>query len=165
MEFEKISPTGAYVIPSSVQPPLLELKPLPVSLKYVFLGTGETFPVVISSSLTKEKEDALLEVLYKYIQAIGWTIADIKGIDSSVCTHRIFLEDNVKPSRQPQRRLNPNMKEVVRAEVMKLWDVWIIYLIANSTWVSPVQVVPKKSGIMVVANEKNELIPTRTITG
>ena len=120
-----------------------------------FLGTGETFRVVISSSLTKEQETTLLEVLHMYRQAIGWTIADIKGIDSSVCTHRIFLEDNVKPSRQPQRRLNPNMKEVVRAEVMKLWDVDIIYPIADSPWVSPVQVVPKKSGITVVENEKN----------
>ena len=82
--FEKIIHTGAYAIPSSVQPPLLELKPLSVSLKYIFLGTGETFPVVISSSLTKEQETALLEVLHKYRQAIGWTIDDVKGIDSSV---------------------------------------------------------------------------------
>ena len=46
------------------------------------------------------------------------------------------------------------MKEIVRVQVMKLWDVGIIYPIADSPWVSPVQVVPKKSGIMVVANEK-----------
>ena len=42
-----------------------------------------------------------------------------------------------------------------------LWDIGIIYPVADSPWVSPVQVVPKKSGITVVANEKNELIPTR----
>ncbi|VVA34735.1 PREDICTED: LOW QUALITY PROTEIN, partial [Prunus dulcis] len=70
-----------------------------------------------------------------------------------------------KPSRDAQRRLNPNMKEVVRAEVLKLLDVGIIYPISDSKWVSPVQVVPKKSGITVVKNEKNELVPTRTITG
>jgi len=55
-----------------------------------------------------------------------------------------------------QRRLNPNMKEVVRNEVIKLLDNEIIYL---------TQVVPKKSGGTVITNEKNELIPTRTITG
>ncbi|VVA38602.1 PREDICTED: LOW QUALITY PROTEIN, partial [Prunus dulcis] len=70
-----------------------------------------------------------------------------------------------KPSRDAQRRLNPNMKEVVRAEVLKLLDVGIIYPISDSKWVSPVQVVPKKSGITVVKNEKNELVPTHTITG
>ncbi|XP_015965402.1 uncharacterized protein LOC107489149 [Arachis duranensis] len=32
-------------------PPKLELKPLPPSLKYVFLGDGDTYPVIISSAL------------------------------------------------------------------------------------------------------------------
>ena len=57
------------------------------------------------------------------------------------------------------------MKEVVKAEVIKLLDAGIIYPISDSSWVSLVQVVPKKGGMAVVANEKNELIPTRTVTG
>ena len=40
-----------------------------------------------------------------------------------------------------------------------------IYAISDSSWVSPVQVVPKKGGMTVIKNEKNELIPTRTVTG
>ena len=53
------------------------------------------------------------------------------------------------------------MKEVVKTEVLKLLDGRIIYLIFDSKWVSPTQVVPKKSRIIVVKNEKGELIPTR----
>ncbi|KAH9752666.1 hypothetical protein KPL71_014787 [Citrus sinensis] len=64
-----------------------------------------------------------------------------------------------------QRRLNPNMKEVVRTEVLKLLDAGIIYPISDSSWVSHVQVVPKKSGVTVVTNADNELIPTRVTTG
>jgi hypothetical protein len=75
------------------------------------------------------------------------------------------LEENAKPYREMQRRLNPNMKEVVKNEVIKLLDNGIIYLISDSKWVSPTQVVPKKSGVTVITNEKNELIPTMTITG
>ena len=56
------------------------------------------------------------------------------------------------------RQLNPVLKEAVRAEVMKLVDAGIIYPISNSQWVSLMQVVPKKSGVTVVANENNELI-------
>ena len=67
--------------------------------------------------------------------------------------HRIHLEENAKTSREPQRRLNPIMQEVVRAEVLKPLDVGIIYPISDSNWVSPVQVLPKKSGITVVTNE------------
>ena len=56
------------------------------------------------------------------------------------------------------------MKEVVKKEVLKLLDVGVIYPIEDSKWVSPTQVVPKNSGVTVVANEHNELIPTRVTT-
>ncbi|GKA74374.1 reverse transcriptase domain-containing protein, partial [Tanacetum coccineum] len=38
-------------------------------------------------------------------------------------------------------------------------------IISKSPWVSPVRCVPKKGGITVVANEENELILTRLVTG
>ena len=57
------------------------------------------------------------------------------------------------------------MEEVVKKDVLKLLDVGVIYNIADRKWVSPTQVVPKKSGVTVVANEHNELIPTRVTTG
>ncbi|GJY04179.1 reverse transcriptase domain-containing protein [Tanacetum coccineum] len=75
------------------------------------------------------------------------------------------MEDEFKPSVQPQRRVKPNIKEVVKKEVIKLLDTGLIYPISDSPWVSPVQVVPKKGGMTVVKNEKDELIPQRTITG
>ena len=53
----------------------------------------------------------------------------------------------------------------MKKEVLKLLDVGVIYPIADSKWVSPTQVVPKKSGVTVVANENNELIPTRVTSG
>ncbi|GKA78220.1 hypothetical protein Tco_0784757 [Tanacetum coccineum] len=75
------------------------------------------------------------------------------------------MKDKFKPSVQPQRRVNPNIEEVVKKEVIKLLDVGLIYLISDSPWVSLVQVVPKKGGMTVVKNEKNELILQRTVTG
>ncbi|KAL4303036.1 hypothetical protein GQ457_10G010080 [Hibiscus cannabinus] len=79
--------------------------------------------------------------------------------------HKILLEDNHKPTVDAQRRLNQAMKDVVRKEILKWLDAGIIYPISDSEWVSPVQCVPKKGGITVISNEKNELIPTRTVTG
>ena len=75
------------------------------------------------------------------------------------------MEEEAKPIRQPQRRLNPHMQEVVRAEVMKLLQAGIIYPILDSPWVSPTQVIPKKSGITVVKNEKGEEVATRLTSG
>ena len=57
------------------------------------------------------------------------------------------------------------MKEEVRKEVLKLLEAGLIYPISDSSWVSLVQVVPKKGGMTVVKNDRDELIPTRTITG
>ena len=56
------------------------------------------------------------------------------------------------------------MKEEVQKEVLKLLEAGLIYPISDSAWVSPVQVVPKKGGMTVIRNEKNDLIPTRTVT-
>ncbi|GJT50101.1 hypothetical protein Tco_0976258 [Tanacetum coccineum] len=75
------------------------------------------------------------------------------------------MEDEFKPSVQPQRRVNQNIKEAVKKEVIKLLDARLIYPISDSPWVSPVQVVPKKGEMTVVKNEKNELIPQRTGIG
>ncbi|CAN6586221.1 unnamed protein product [Malus baccata var. baccata] len=153
------------LLPSIVQPPTLELKPLPSHLKYIFLGKDETLPVIISSSLTALEEDKLIKVLREHKSAIGWTLADIKGISPTTCMHRILLEEGAKPSREAQCRLNPPMLEVVKKEVIKLLDCGVIYPISDSHWVSPVQVVSKKSGITVVKNEEQELVPTRVVTG
>ena len=57
------------------------------------------------------------------------------------------------------------MKDVVRKEVLKWLNAGFIYEILDSTWVSPVHVVPKKGEFTVIRNEKNELIPTRIVTG
>jgi hypothetical protein len=52
------------------------------------------------------------------------------------------------------------MQEVVRAEVIKPLDAGIIHSISYSKWVSPIHVVPKKAGIIVIKNKDNELVPT-----
>ncbi|XP_075504493.1 uncharacterized protein LOC142541930 [Primulina tabacum] len=150
---------------SSIQEaPSLEMKPLPSHLKYLFLLNNDILPVLVSSTLTGTEEEKMLRVLRKNIKAIGWSIADIKWISSSMCMHKILMEADHKTSTQPQRRLNPAMQEGVKKEVIKLLDAGIIYPISDSRWVSPVQVVPKKGGITVVKNENNELIPTKTVT-
>ena len=79
--------------------------------------------------------------------------------------HRILLEDNAKPSRDAQRRLNPTMMDVVKKEILKLLSVGLIYPSSDSEWVSPIQVVPKKSGITVIKNQNNELVPTQIQNG
>ncbi|RVW18505.1 Retrovirus-related Pol polyprotein from transposon 17.6 [Vitis vinifera] len=120
------------------KPPKLILKPLPTELKYAYLEENKQSPVVISSSFTTTQEDYLLEILRRCKKAIEWKISDLKGIGSLVCTHHIYMEEEARPVRHPQK---------------------------DSPWVSPTQVVPKKSGIIVVQNDKGEEVSTCLTSG
>ena len=91
------------------EPQKLNLKPLAVELKYAYLEDHEQCPIVISSLLSNQQENSLLDILRENKQAIGWKITDLKGIGLVVCTHHIYLEEEAKSVRQPQRRLNPHM--------------------------------------------------------
>ncbi|CAN6708871.1 unnamed protein product [Malus baccata var. baccata] len=83
-------------LPSVIQAPKLELKPIPEHLKYAFLGEDETLPVIISSQLSTEEGKKLIQVLKDHKTAIAWSIADIKGINPATCMHRILLEESAK---------------------------------------------------------------------
>lgn len=151
--------------PSIEEPPMLEQKMLHSHLKYAYLGEGDTLPIIISSTLSEDREQQLLKILKQHKKAFGWSIADIKGISPSICMHKIMLEDDCCSIVEHQRRLNPAMKEVFKKEILKWLDAGIIYPISDSDWISLVQCVPKKGGITVVKNQNEELISTRTITG
>ena len=143
--------------------PTGELKPLPSTLKYAFLDSQQVKPVIISSQLKEEQEKRLLDVLRKNAQAIGWTLTDLRGLDPSLCTHRIFLEES-RLVREAQRQLNPKVWEAVKEEILKWLNVEIIYPISDSQWVSPVHVVPKKVGVTVTMNDKGKEIQTHLQT-
>jgi len=144
--------------------PFAEQKVLPSHLIYLYLGEKEAFSVIIPSHLTKQQEEDLLAVLRKNREAIGWTMADIKGISPSIVQHRIHLIEKAKPKRDPQCQLNPIMQEAVRTEIVKLLDNGIIYPISDSQWASSVHIVPKKAGFTVVENDKKELVQIRLPT-
>ncbi|XP_074290209.1 uncharacterized protein LOC141616940 [Silene latifolia] len=129
-EFESLRKDGN--IEERSMPPQVELKPLPSALKHAFLGPNETYPIIVNSALNDIELEKLLVVVRKFQNVIGYTIDDIKDVSPSFCTHRIYLEDEGSSSIEPQCRLNPNMKEVVRKEVLKLLDVGIIYPISDS---------------------------------
>ncbi|XP_076956082.1 uncharacterized protein LOC143631118 [Bidens hawaiensis] len=111
------------------KPAPLELKVLPSHLEYAYLDEGSNLPVIVSSKLTKEEKSKLIDVL-----------------NPAYCLYRILIEDEYKPVVQ-QRRLNPNMQEVVKKEVLKLMDTGMINPISDSPWVSPTQVVLKKGDV------------------
>ena len=76
----------------------LLLKELSNHLKYAFLEPENGKPVIISTELTRNEEQRLLEILRKYKEVIAWSIEDLKGISPSICIHKILLNDGAKTS-------------------------------------------------------------------
>jgi hypothetical protein len=163
MEEEKIENIGE-INPEEPKVPEVELKPLPKELRYEFLGLDKTYPIIVGDELSPEENEMLLNLLKTHKKVIRYSISDLKVLSPAFFTHRIPMEDQCKPIVDHQRRLTHAMREVVKKEVIKLLDAKIIDLVLHSKWVSLVHCVPKKGGLTVVKNEKNELIPQRTIT-
>ncbi|GJR92560.1 hypothetical protein Tco_0264734 [Tanacetum coccineum] len=114
--FKKINFNTDYKIKTSLEerPTDLELKPLPDNMEYVFLEESFFLPVIISSQLSEENKNKLVSVLKRHKHAFAWKTTDIPRIFPSFCKHKIQLLEDKKPVIQKQRRLNPNMQEVVK---------------------------------------------------
>ena len=68
----------------------------------------------MNSELNNVQTAKLLRELRKYRKALCYSLADIHGISPDPCMHRIHLEDESMTSIEYQRRLNPNLKDVVK---------------------------------------------------
>nr|GEZ27606.1 reverse transcriptase domain-containing protein [Tanacetum cinerariifolium] len=119
---------------SNDEPPEVELKDLPPHLEYAFLGENNKWPVIISKDLSIDEKSALLKFLKSQKQVIAWKLTNIKGIDPEFCSCKILLEEDYSPKFQSQRRVNPNIHDVIKKEVEKPLDAGLIYPILDSPW-------------------------------
>jgi len=102
----KETPLGEYAFEelkkdNPVERAKVELKVFPAHLKYVFLEENDPKPVVINNELSSDKEAWLVEVLKKHKAAIGWHIFYLEGISPSYCMHKIIMDGDYRPMRQP----------------------------------------------------------------
>jgi len=85
-------------------------------------------------------------MLKENLEAFTWSYKEMKGVHPLVCTHHIYIKEGCKPVRQPQRRMNPTLKDILKEELQKLLDAGFIYPVSNTEWVSHLVLVPKKNG-------------------
>nr|GEU40256.1 reverse transcriptase domain-containing protein [Tanacetum cinerariifolium] len=137
---EKLGDPSKFLNPSKSdkssidEPPEVELKDLPPHLEYAFLEGDDKLLVIIVKDLSVEEKTALITVLKLHKRAIAWKLFDIKGIDPDFCTHKILMEYDFEPAVQHQRRVNPKIYDVIKNEVLKLFDAGLIYPISDSPW-------------------------------
>lgn len=103
------------------------------------------------------QKNQLTEILQKHSSTFAWEYTDMIRIDPKTCIKHVYIEQNARLVRQPQWRMNPNLKEIVKEELQKLLNANFIYPISNSQWGSPIVIVPKKDGKSRVCIDYREL--------
>lgn len=94
--------------------------------------------MIVINELTEEELAKLIAIFEKRRYVLGYSIKYLKRSSPTLSTHCIRIDRSCAPSREPQRRLNNMMREVVKKKVLKLLHVKIIYVVPFSEWVSPV---------------------------
>ncbi|XP_015158219.1 uncharacterized protein [Solanum tuberosum] len=84
--------------PSIEEAPKMELKALPIHLRYAFLGENKNLPIILSAALSNAQVEASLIILKKRKAALGWQMSEIDGISPALCMHKIYMEEGHKPS-------------------------------------------------------------------
>jgi hypothetical protein len=103
-------------------------------------------PIKIGSQLTDEEAEMYRALVMEYRDIFAWSYKDLKGIPPGVAQHTIPLIPGAKPVRQKERRMNPNLQLIVKAELERLLQVGFIKPVEITDWVSPMVLVKKKNG-------------------
>ena len=69
-----------------------------------------------------------MKLLLENKEAFAWDDTNMKGISPELCTHQIYIKEGCRLVCQPERRMNPNLREIVKEELQKLLNVGFIYL-------------------------------------
>jgi len=80
---------------SVLKAPKVDLKPLPQGLRYKFLGSNSTYPMIVNAELNDDEVNLMLSELKKYRRAIGYSLSDIKGISASYAIIGSILKTNL----------------------------------------------------------------------
>src|SRR4051812_47825937 len=121
----------------------------PTDDKLVQINLGDGFtpkPIFVGEGLSPSEREDLIKLIREYIDVLAWNYEDMPGLDPQVATHRLNIDPEKKPFKQPQRRFRPAMMEAIEAEVKKLIDSGFIREELHPNWVVNVVPVDKKNG-------------------
>ena len=70
----------------------------------------------LGKSLGQERQDQIVEVTIRHLDAFAWSTSDMPGIDPDFLCHRLTMDPQVRPIRQRRRNFNEERCQVIREE-------------------------------------------------
>ena len=99
----------------------------------------------INQDLALDELERLVTLLKWHKGAFSWEYTDMKGGPYNLCIDHIYIKCNSPTMCQPQQRMNPHLRDIVKEEIQNLLEAGFIYPILDNKWVSPLMIVPKKN--------------------
>ena len=100
----------------------------------------------LGTSLCKESEDKIADVISENMNAFTWSSANMPGIDPGFLCHRLTMDEKIKPVVQRRRKFNEEKCLVIQEETHKLFVVGHIREIQYPEWLANVVLVKKTNG-------------------
>ena len=113
--------------------------------------------IKVGVQLSSEELESYRALVKEYRDIFAWSYKEMKGIPPDVVQHRIPLVPGALPIRQKERRMNPQLQLLVKAELEKLLQAGFIKPVEITDWVSPMVIVKKKNGKLRVCIDYRKL--------
>ncbi|KAK0600228.1 hypothetical protein LWI29_012865 [Acer saccharum] len=101
--------------------------------------------VKIGARLTEQVKKDVTSLLKEYKGIFAWCHEDMPGIDRSVISHNLAVNEKCKPVVQKRRSFNPERSASIKEEVSKLLAARLIREVKYPEWVANVVLVKKKN--------------------
>ena len=114
-----IYPESAKII-DKLLPSELTTSPVPEVSMVGLKTTVELSPghnLHINNKLSQSQLGLLTKLLNQHEKAFAWDYGDMVGLSPKLYTHRIYINDGSLSLRQPQRRINPTLREIVKTKL------------------------------------------------
>ncbi|XP_077217943.1 uncharacterized protein LOC143852446 [Tasmannia lanceolata] len=102
--------------------------------------------VQIGSALPEAAQQDLVQFLRANADVFAWTPSDMPGIDPSISTHELGVDQTCKPVKQKRRHFAPERRRAIREEVERLLKADFIREIQYPDWLANVVMVKKSNG-------------------
>lgn len=87
----------------------------------------------------------VVTLVREYEDLFPWSFTKMKGIKGEVGEMKIALKPHAKPINKRPYRLNPRVKQTVKAEIEKIFTTGLIFPVEQSDWISPIVIQDKKT--------------------
>ena len=79
--------------------------------------------VKISKNLSEKERGKLVDLLKEYKDVFAWSYQEMPDLSPNLVTHKLKVDPNAKPVKQPPRKYRLDVEEKIKLEVQKLLKV------------------------------------------